>query len=61
MGAPTDGHDLEVMPNGHYLTLSYVPRNGVDLSKYGGPRRATVVDAEVQEVTPRGKRVWRWC
>lgn len=60
VGAPTDGHDLEVLPNGHYLTLSYVPRDGVDLSKYGGARRSTVVDAEVQEVTPRGKRVWRW-
>src|SRR4051812_17688202 len=60
VGASTDGHDLEVMPNGDYLTLSYVPRDGVDLSKYGGPRRATVVDAEVQEVTPGGKRVWRW-
>jgi hypothetical protein len=60
VGAPTDGHDLEVLPNGHYLTLSYVPRNGVDLSAYGGPRRATAVDAEVQEVTRVGHRVWRW-
>jgi hypothetical protein len=60
VGAPTDGHDLQVLPNGNYLTLSYVPRDGVDLSAYGGGKNATVVDAEVQEVTPRGKRVWRW-
>jgi hypothetical protein len=60
VGAPTDGHDLEVLPNGNYLTLSYVPRDGVDLSAYGGSKNATVVDAEIQEVTPRGKRVWRW-
>jgi hypothetical protein len=60
VGVPTDGHDLQVLPNGDYLVLSYVPRNGVDLSPYGGPRRATVVDAEVQEVSPRGRRVWRW-
>jgi hypothetical protein len=60
VGAPTDGHDLQVLPNGHYLTLSYVPRDGVDLSPYGGPRRATVVDGEVQEVTRGGRRVWRW-
>jgi hypothetical protein len=60
VGAPTDGHDMQVLPNGHYLTLSYVPRDGVDLSAYGGPRRATVVDAEVQEVTRAGRRVWRW-
>jgi hypothetical protein len=60
VGAPTDGHDLQVLPNGNYLTLSYVPRDGVDLSAYGGSKHATVVDAEIQEVTPRGKRVWRW-
>jgi hypothetical protein len=60
VGAPTDGHDLQVLPSGHYLTLSYVPREGVDLSAYGGGRKATVVDAEVQEVTQRGRLVWRW-
>jgi hypothetical protein len=60
VGAPTDGHDLQVLPNGDYLTLSYVPRDGVDLSPYGGKRDSTVVDAEVQEVTPGGRRVWRW-
>jgi hypothetical protein len=60
VGASTDYHDLAVMPNGDYLTLSYVPRDGVDLSRYGGPRRATAMEAEVQEVTPGGKRVWRW-
>jgi hypothetical protein len=60
VGAPTDGHDLQVLPNGDYLTLSYVPRDGVDLSAYGGGKNATVIDAEVQEVTPKGKRVWRW-
>jgi hypothetical protein len=60
VGVPTDGHDLQVMPNGNYLVVSYVPRDGVDLSPYGGPTRATVIDAEVQEVTRSGRRVWRW-
>lgn len=60
VGAETDSHDLQVLPNGNYLVVSYVPRDGVDLSAYGGPSQATVVDAEVQEVTPRGKRVWTW-
>jgi hypothetical protein len=60
VGVPTDGHDLELLPNGHYLVVSYVPRGGVDLSAYGGPPHATVVDNEIQEVTRSGRRVWRW-
>ena len=60
VGVPTDGHEMQVLPNGDYLVMSYVPRGGVDLSAYGGPRRATVLDNEIQEVTPRGRRVWRW-
>jgi hypothetical protein len=60
VGVPTDGHDLQVLPNGDYLVVSYVPRGGVDLSAYGGPKRATVIDNEVQELSPSGRRVWRW-
>jgi arylsulfotransferase ASST len=57
---PTDGHDLQVLANGDYLVESYVARGGVDLSPYGGPRRATVIDNEIQELSPSGRRVWRW-
>lgn len=32
----------------------------MDLSAYGKPSDATVLDAEVQEVTPAGTRVWSW-
>ena len=60
VGTDTDSHDLQVMPNGDYLLESYVPRDGVDLSPYGGPADATVVDSEVQEVSPAGKLVWSW-
>ena len=60
VGAETDSHDLQVLPNGDYLTVSYVPRDGVDLSPYGGPADATVTDALVQEVSPKGKLVWSW-
>ena len=56
----TDSHELQVLPNGDYLLEAYVPRDGVDLSPYGGPKDATVVDAEVQEVTPGGQLVWSW-
>jgi Arylsulfotransferase (ASST) len=60
VGVDTDSHDLQQLPNGDYLVVSYVPRDGVDLSPYGGPSDATVTDAEVQEVSPAGKLVWSW-
>jgi hypothetical protein len=61
VGVNTDSHDLQVMPNGDYLLVSYVLRaTTVDLSQYGGPADARVYDAEVQEVSPSGKLVWSW-
>jgi hypothetical protein len=60
VGAQTDSHDLQVLPNGDYLVVSYVPRDGVDLSAYGGPANATVEDGQVEEISPRGKVVWTW-
>jgi hypothetical protein len=57
---PTDTHDLQRLPNGHYLALTYVARSGVDLRKYGGDRRSRVYDGELQELTPGGRVVWRW-
>jgi hypothetical protein len=59
-GVATDSHDLQILPNGNRLVLSYVPRDGVDLSKYGGPKEATVTDGVVQEITPKGRVVFRW-
>jgi Arylsulfotransferase (ASST) len=61
VGVNTDFHDLQVMPNGDYLLLSYVPRDTpTDLSPYGGPKDALVLDGVAQEVTPAGKVVWSW-
>lgn len=60
VGVPTDGHDLEPLPGGNHLVLAYRPRDGVDLSPYGGPSSATVLDGEVQEVTPDGDVAWSW-
>src|SRR2546421_2551191 len=59
-GTPTDFHDIEQLPNGNFLLDSYRPRRNVDLRAHGGPRHATVYDAEIQELTPQGKRVWSW-
>jgi Arylsulfotransferase (ASST) len=60
VGNPTDTHDLQRMPNGHYLVISYRRRTGVDLRAYGGPANGTVWDGQIQELTPSGRVVWSW-
>ena len=60
VGNPTDQHELEPLPGGNVMVLAYRPRDGVDLSAYGGPASATVLDAEIQEVTPSGELAWSW-
>ena len=59
-GTTTDSHELQQLPNGNYLMDSYVPRDHVDLSPYGGPPDATVLDGEIQELQPDGTLVWSW-
>jgi hypothetical protein len=59
-GIRTDTHDIQLLPDGSYLMLAYVPRLHVDLSSLGGPADATVLDGEIQEVTPAGDLVWSW-
>lgn len=60
VGAPTDFHDFRRLANGNYLLFTYRPRDHVNLSAHGGPSDATVVDSEIQEVTPAGSLVWSW-
>ena len=60
VGNPTDTHDLQQLPNGNFLVLTYRRRCCENLSPYGGPTKAAVWDGEIQELTPRGKLVWRW-
>jgi hypothetical protein len=61
VGSPADAHDLLDLPNGNFLALTYKPRAAtVDLSPFGGPAAATVVDAEIQELNPAGNVVWSW-
>jgi hypothetical protein len=57
---PTDFHELQELPNGHFLLDAYRPRQHVDLRAYGGPADGTVYDAEIQEITRDGRLVWRW-
>jgi Arylsulfotransferase (ASST) len=56
----TDFHELQHLPNGNYLVDTTVPRGHVDLTRFGGPGDATILDGEVQELTPDGKLVWSW-
>ena len=64
VGVPTDFHELYVLPNGHYLLLSYPLKRGVDLTGLQatptpGPN-STIADCVVQEVDPQGALVWQW-
>ena len=60
VGSPTDRHEIQQLPNGHYLLDTYRPRGGVNLKPYGGPSKARVYFAEVQELDRDGGLVWRW-
>jgi hypothetical protein len=58
---PTDPHDIQILPNGHIYTLSYVERSTTqDLSAYGGPTDAHVLDAQIEEQDENGNLVWTW-
>lgn len=58
-GSIVDGHEYRELPNGNVLLDTYVPETA-DLRRFGGPRRAAIVSAEVQEVDPAGRVLWRW-
>jgi hypothetical protein len=59
-GAPLDGHEYTQLDNGNVLIMSYKPRLGVDLSRFGLEEDGGVLDGEIQEVTPGGEVVWKW-
>ncbi|HET7121966.1 MAG TPA: arylsulfotransferase family protein [Solirubrobacterales bacterium] len=58
-GSIVDGHEYRELSNGNVLLDTYVPETA-DLRRFGGPRRATIVSAAVQEVDPAGKVLWSW-
>jgi hypothetical protein len=60
VGTPTDFHEMQELPGGHVLLMSYPPRDHVDLSAFGKPSDATVVDGEIQELDANGALVWSW-
>jgi len=60
IGSPADTHEMEPLPNGDYLLITYRLRTNVNLSKYGRPAHSDVLDGEIQEITPGGQMVWSW-
>jgi hypothetical protein len=60
VGIGSDEHEALLLSNGNYLLQAYKPKCCYDLTPYGGPSNATIVDAEVQELTPAGALVWKW-
>jgi hypothetical protein len=55
-----DDHDLQRAANGDFVYLVYQPKRHVDLTSFGGPADATVLEATIEETTPAGKIVWSW-
>jgi hypothetical protein len=64
VGVPTDFHDLQSLPNGNVLLMSYPFVSGVDLTGLPGDpppgEDSTIADCVIQEVTPDGQLVWEW-
>jgi hypothetical protein len=58
-GSIIDGHEFREVGVGRVLVDSYAPETA-DLRRYGGPRRAAIVSAEVQELDRRGRERWNW-
>jgi hypothetical protein len=58
-GSIVDGHEFHELANGNVLLATYVPQIA-DLRRFGGPAKAAIVAAEIQEVDPGGEVLWRW-
>jgi outer membrane protein assembly factor BamB len=64
VGMPTDLHELQTLPNGDRLLLSYPLKRGVDLTGLPGAPGAgpdsTIADCVVQQLDSQGNLVWEW-
>jgi hypothetical protein len=59
-GEIIDGHEFRELDNGNVLVDTYAPAAKVNLSRFGGPKSASAVFGEIQEIGPEGQVVWRW-
>jgi hypothetical protein len=64
VGSPTDLHELQTLPNGDHLMVSYPLKSGVDLTGLPGDPSAgpdsTIADCRVEQVDGQGRLVWQW-
>lgn len=65
--AATNFHDLQPTRDGGYLAIGERRRDCpadpaacVDLTRWGGPAKAVVIDNVIEKVDRRGRLVWRW-
>lgn len=58
VGAPSDFHDVLLLPNGNYVLATYDIRP-CDLTAWGQPP-ASCLFHELQELTPEGGVAWSW-
>lgn len=54
-----DGHELREVDGENFLIDSYVPGRA-SLRRFDGPAKSAVVSAEIEEVDPAGRVLWRW-
>jgi hypothetical protein len=54
-----DGHELREVDGDNLLIDSYVPGRA-NLRRFDGPAKSAVVSAEIEEVDPAGRVLWRW-
>jgi hypothetical protein len=62
VGRAANSHDLRLLDSGDHLDHlvgAYVKQSHVDTRPYG-PSDATVINAELQQVSPGGNLVWDW-
>jgi len=59
-GEIIDGHEFRELASGNVFVDTYAPGTKVDLGRFGGPRSASAVFAEIQEIDPLGRVIWRW-
>lgn len=60
VGADPNEHEIQLLANGNYLMIGDYGRCCYDLTAYGGPAGATILDHVIQELTPGGSAVWTW-
>ncbi len=60
VGVLPNAHDLQILPNGDYLTGATIKRSHVDTSAYGGSSDADVLNTELQQVSSTGELLWDW-